>query len=121
MQVPSGLIVLAEDDADVRDVLAHRFEQAGYEVKTAAHGAEAIELLQHQVPAAIFVDLILPGVVGHSVLEFIRSQPTLSSALVAIVSGSPELAPAGYPVFKKPVPFSTLLAFVQRNRPALAD
>jgi DNA-binding response OmpR family regulator len=114
------VIVLAEDDPDVRDILTARFTQAGYDLRTAAHGAEAIELLQHVTPQAVFVDLIMPGVIGHSVLEFMRTHSELKSVPVAIVSGSPELAPAGYAVFPKPVRFHELLEFA-RNRGGFAS
>ncbi|HLL21463.1 MAG TPA: response regulator [Kofleriaceae bacterium] len=108
------LVVLADDDADVREILAERFCGAGFEVKTACHGAEMILLLQQcPVPDAIFVDLLMPGVVGHSVLDFVRAEPRLAHVPVAIVSGSPELAPAGYPLFTKPVRFAPLLQFVR--------
>lgn len=111
-------IVIADDDADVRMILTDQFIAAGYTVRTAAHGAEAIALLQEiPTPMAILVDLMMPGIVGHSVLEYIRNERRLASARVAIISGSPELAPAGYQLFTKPVTFAQLLAFVRRPPP----
>jgi len=111
-------VVIADDDPDVRMILTDQFTAAGYAVRTAAHGAEAIALLQEiPPPAAILVDLMMPGIVGHSVLEFIRTEKRLAGARVAIISGSPELAPAGYKLFIKPVRFAQLLEFVRRIPP----
>jgi CheY-like chemotaxis protein len=112
---PRSTVVIADDDPDVRMILSERFEAEGYDVRVASHGAEAIALLQEiPPPAAVLVDLMMPGIVGHSVLDFIRSEPRFAATSVAIISGSPELAPAGYEVFTKPVRFAKLLEFVQR-------
>jgi CheY-like chemotaxis protein len=113
MAVHHPLIVVADDDPDVRDLLADRFAQAGYDVDTAADGAKMIELLERdRIPAGIFVDLMMPGIVGHSVLDYVLHEPRLADVPVAIVSGSPELAPAGWTLFQKPVRFAKLLEFV---------
>ena len=115
---PRETVVIADDDPDVRMILSDGFRAAGYEVRTAAHGAEAIALLQEiPPPAAILVDLMMPGIVGHSVLEFIRGERRFGGSRVAIISGSPELAPAGYRLFTKPVRFATLLEFVRSVPP----
>jgi CheY-like chemotaxis protein len=111
---PLGCIVIADDDDDVRDLLAYRFEQQGYEVVTACDGAEMIRRLEEvDTPVAIFVDLLMPGIVGGSVVDFIRSEPRLANVPTAIVTGSAELAPKDATVFRKPVPFDVLLGFVQ--------
>lgn len=107
--------MLAEDDADVRTILADQFTRAGFEVRTAAHGGEAIECLASCTPDAVFVDLLMPGILGQSVLEFIATQPHLGQVQVAVVSATPDLAPPGYTVFAKPARFATLLAFAQSS------
>jgi CheY-like chemotaxis protein len=111
-----GLIVVADDDPEIRDVLIAMFEREGFEVHGAAHGGEAIDVLQHvPTPDGVFVDLMMPGIVGHSVLEYLRNEPRFRSVPVAIVSSAPELAPAGYRVFKKPVAFNALLDFLRQT------
>lgn len=110
-----GTIVLADDDPDVLAIVSARFIHAGYCVLTASHGAEAIAVLQEvEAPTAIFVDLMMPGVLGHSVLEFIQSEKRFDSSRVAVVTGSPEFAPAGVRVFTKPAKFALLLDHVER-------
>ena len=64
-------------------------------------------------PAAIILDLLMPGIIGSSVLAYLTSRPVLADVPVAIVSSSPHLAPAGYPLFKKPLQFAPLLEFVR--------
>jgi hypothetical protein len=55
----------------------------------------------------------MPGVVGQELLEYLRHDERLASLPVAIVSASPQLAPAGYPVFAKPLQLDALLEFVR--------
>jgi CheY-like chemotaxis protein len=112
-ETPSTVLIV-EDDADTRGLLSDLFRKRGFRVVTASHGGEAIDLLQRmENPAVVLVDLLMPGIVGHSVLEFLRGSPNLSSIPVAVITGSPELAPHGVSVFTKPIAFESLYAFVQ--------
>jgi CheY-like chemotaxis protein len=114
---PSSIIVLVDDDEDVIALLSERFIAAGYEVITAANGGEAIALLEElgALPTAMFVDLLMPGVVGHSVVDYVRSEHRFEGVPLAVVTGSPELAPDGVSVFTKPARFETLLEFARSH------
>ncbi|HEY6174914.1 MAG TPA: response regulator [Kofleriaceae bacterium] len=104
-----------DDDPDIRMLLYELFGKAGYSVEVANDGAAAILFLEHnQAPDAIVLDLLMPGIVGSSVLAYLSSQPELANVPVAIVSSSPHLAPAGYALFKKPLQFAPLLEFVRK-------
>ncbi len=95
-------------------LLCELFARAGYRVDVAMDGAAAILFLEHnEPPAAIILDLLMPGIIGSSVLAYLASQPVLANVPVAIVSSSPHLAPEGYPLFKKPLQFAPLLEFVR--------
>ena len=95
-------------------MLCELFAREGFEVETAVDGAGAILYLEsHAPPAAIVLDLLMPGIVGSSVLAYLSCHPDLSEVPVAIVSSSPHLAPGGYPLFKKPLRFAPLLEFVR--------
>lgn len=95
-------------------LLSELFAKAGYRVEAATDGASAILFLEHNAPPAVIVlDLLMPGIVGTSVLTYLSSHPGLAEVPVAIVSSSPHLAPEGYPLFKKPLQFAPLLEFVQ--------
>lgn len=111
----TGVVVVADDDDDVRMVLEERLGAAGYEVATAADGTDLMHLLDTiETPMAILIDLRMPGILGTSVLEYMRGDPRLAGIATAIVTGSPELAPPGFPLFAKPARFADLLAFVQQ-------
>jgi DNA-binding NtrC family response regulator len=107
-------VLIVDDDPDIRMLLCELFGKAGYRVELANDGAAAILYLDHNPPPdAIVLDLLMPGIVGSSVLTYLSSQSDLADVPVAIVSSSPHLAPAGYPLFQKPLQFAPLLDFVR--------
>jgi CheY-like chemotaxis protein len=116
-------LLVVDDDPDIRMLLCDLFARAGFSVEVATDGASAILFLEHnEPPDAIVLDLLMPGIVGSSVLAYLSSRPVLADVPVAIVSSSPHLAPEGYTLFKKPLQFAPLLAFVRdalagRQRP----
>lgn len=110
---PPTLLVV-DDDPEIRMLLSDLFSREGYQVDVAHDGAAAITFLEHNArPAAIVLDLLMPGILGSSVLAYIGSKPDLEGIPVAIVSSSPQLAPDGYRFFQKPIKFRPLLEFVR--------
>ena len=65
-------ILVAEDEADIADLLAYNFTAAGYEVRTANDGPTAISEAVNWLPQAIILDLNLPFLDGLSVCEILR-------------------------------------------------
>jgi CheY-like chemotaxis protein len=111
---PPTLLVI-DDDPDIRMLLCDLFRREGFRVDVATDGAAAISFLeQHEPPTAILLDMLMPGILGTSVLAYLGSKPTLEHVPVAIVSSSTHLAPEGYPLFKKPLKFAPLLEFVRK-------
>lgn len=95
-------------------LLSDLFSREGFCVDVADDGAAAILFLeQHEPPSAILLDILMPGILGSSVLAYLASKPNLVHVPVAIVSSSPHLAPDGYQFFKKPLRFKPLLEFVR--------
>jgi CheY-like chemotaxis protein len=110
---PHTLLVV-DDDPEIRLLLSELFVREGYRVDVADDGASAILFLEHhEPPSAILLDILMPGILGSSVLTYLASKPTLERVPVAIVSSSPHLAPDGYPLFRKPLRFAPLLEFVR--------
>lgn len=109
-------VLVVEDDPDVQTTLTDLFAREGYDVDIVHNGAEAINYLdEHDHPSVVLVDLLMPGVVGTSLLEYLNTDAVLASIPVAIVSASPQLAPEGYKVFRKPIDVNALLAFVREG------
>jgi len=68
-----GTLLLVDDDATLRERLARAMRERGYQVVTAAGGAEALARARQVRPAMAVVDLRMPGLSGIEVLEALRA------------------------------------------------
>lgn len=66
-------ILLAEDDHGIRQVLCVFLEHAGFQVRTASDGQEAINLIPEFRPHLIVLDLMMQPVSGWEVLNWLRA------------------------------------------------
>ncbi|MGH7305241.1 MAG: response regulator, partial [Candidatus Rokuibacteriota bacterium] len=116
-------VLIADDDADVREVLVESFRDAGFDVLEAANGLEALLCVKRDRPDAVVLDLMMPRLGGVEALRRIHAfNPGIR---VFVVTGAldPELqhraAAAGAAgVFSKPVLPSTLVAALSGPAPA---
>lgn len=76
-------IVVADDDADVVDLVSRHLKGAGYTVIPAYDGVQAIAATRREEPALLVLDVMLPGMSGLEVCKTLRSQE--STARVPIV------------------------------------
>jgi two-component system response regulator MtrA len=67
-------ILLVEDDASIREVTAIGLRAAGFEVSTAADGAEGLDRWRHERPDLVLLDVMLPKLDGLEVLRAIRRE-----------------------------------------------
>jgi CheY-like chemotaxis protein len=109
-------ILLIEDNELNRDMLARRLARRGYEVLTAADGAEGLALTVTEEPDLILLDLRLPVVDGWQVARQLKADPAIRwipiLALTAhAIAGDRERAlDAGCDEYEtKPVDFDRLL------------
>lgn len=65
-------ILIADDEAEIRDVLHLYLEKEGYEVYEAADGAQAMEFLKKVPIDLVILDIMMPGIDGYRVLRNIR-------------------------------------------------
>ena len=73
---PDRLLVV-EDDADLRQILVGRFEDAGYVVDAAASGPDALAAVERQRPDLVVLDVMLPGLDGIEVCRRLRADHPL--------------------------------------------
>jgi signal transduction histidine kinase len=74
----SKALLVADDDADIRQLLSDRLTSEGYAVRTAKDGREAIEALRAERFSGLILDIGMPDVTGLDVLDRIREeQPDL--------------------------------------------
>ena len=68
------VILIVDDDADVRDMLRDALTQDGYRVVLSASGAGAIQMVQTDMPDLIILDLLLPGEHGLDLVATIKQR-----------------------------------------------
>jgi len=72
-------ILLIDDEADLRRVMAEILEGAGHDTTLAADGNEGLEAFRRQLPDLVVCDINMPGLDGYGVLKAIRADPQLAS------------------------------------------
>ena len=116
----SPLVLVIEDDDEVRDLVEERLLDGGYRVSTAIHGAEALERVHQEPPDLILLDMDMPVMGGRA---FVRAYEDSSGphALIIVLAaiGADREATQRETAGHSPKPFDVepLLRLVQRVRP----
>jgi two-component system KDP operon response regulator KdpE len=76
-------ILVVDDEAPMRRLLASNLSMSGYDVQTAADGNEALQLMDEHQFDLLLLDINLPGPDGFAVVERIRSEATLPIMMVS--------------------------------------
>ena len=79
-------ILVVEDEADLRQVLEFNLAQHGYEVETAATGAEALRSARERKPDLVLLDIMLPDCTGLDVCRQIKSDPALQGVAIVMLT-----------------------------------
>jgi CheY-like chemotaxis protein len=72
-------VLIVDDDREICSVLHDLLEGEGYQVRVASDGLEALEVLQRENGWVVFLDLMMPRMDGHAVIERLASDPHLQS------------------------------------------
>jgi CheY-like chemotaxis protein len=67
------LILVADDDEDILNLVCLRLEQVGYEVARAANGAEAVRIAGERQPSLCVFDVQMPEMTGYEATERLRA------------------------------------------------
>lgn len=67
-------ILVVEDDADIRDLLAYRLRRARFEVVVAIDGLAALEALEKKTPDVVLLDWMMPHMTGLEVCHELRGR-----------------------------------------------
>lgn len=70
-------ILVADDEAEIRDLLHLYLEKDGYDVLEAADGMEAMEKMKKENPDLLILDIMMPGLDGYRVLRNIRESSNI--------------------------------------------
>jgi two-component system phosphate regulon response regulator PhoB len=81
---PMTAILVADDDMDIRDLVAFKLEQAGYEVVAVDNGLAALTAATENPPDLVVLDVMMPGMSGIDVCRQLR-QEQVTKALPIIL------------------------------------
>ena len=112
-------ILLIEDERQLRDNLQILLQSAGYQVITAANGVEGIQQLREQAFDLVLTDLVMPGMDGFKVMDYLRvhSPETVVVAITGYVSADSAitaLRKGAYDYLAKPLDVDLMHSVVAR-------
>lgn len=80
------LVLVADDDEDIRELVKFRLERSGYRVVEARDGAEALEQAIAKAPALAILDVMMPVLDGYEVTRRIREDPRTARLPVILLT-----------------------------------
>jgi len=116
MSASKSTVLVVEDEVESRDTLREILELEGYRVETAGNGREALETLTTSGDeiCVMLLDLVMPVMDGWQVVEQLRNDGRLATTPVVIITSAAHRAPAGLPVFEKPLDLDKVIRTVAR-------
>lgn len=82
----AAIVLVADDEADVRELVAYRLRRSGYEVIEATDGQEALQLALDKVPALAVVDVMMPKLDGYELTRRLRAEDTTRDIPVILLT-----------------------------------
>lgn len=79
-------IVVAEDEPDIRELIAFTLRFAGHEVITGANGQEGFELAKQHKPDLVMLDVRMPKMTGYEACQSIKAEPEIAHIPVIFLS-----------------------------------
>jgi DNA-binding response OmpR family regulator len=79
-------ILIADDERDIRDLVAFTLKIAGHEVIVTTNGQEAYETAMRIIPDLIILDVRMPRMTGYEVCERIKANPDTHNIPVVFLS-----------------------------------
>jgi len=120
----SKTILVVDDDADIREIIAFALDNYGYPTVAVRDGSSALAWLRtNPEPSLILLDLMMPELGGIGFMEAYRANPALHRIPVVVMSGdgnaeqvASRLGASG--CLKKPMDLDQLVAAVERWVPS---
>ena len=113
-------VLVVDDDPGIRESLKELLELEGYDVQTAEHGRAGLEVLRHERPCMIVLDLMMPVMDGRQFLQALQQagDPAAAAIPVTVVSALDQARELKQryrcEVLGKPINVDQLLATVRR-------
>jgi len=86
------LVMVIEDESEIRDLVRYNLERAGYRVTAVADGEAGLERIFESRPDVVVLDLMLPGRSGLEILREVREEPaTRDLPMLVLTARSAEM------------------------------
>ena len=79
-------VLIVDDEPNIVLSLEFLLKQAGYEVRVAGNGEEAMEAIAERAPDLIVLDVMMPTLDGYHVCETIRADPKLRAVRILMLT-----------------------------------
>ncbi|MBI4336694.1 MAG: response regulator [Chloroflexi bacterium] len=79
-------VMVADDEEDMRALLAATFESDQYELVLAEDGIQALEVARREKPDLVFLDVRMPGLDGYQVCRALKHDPATARIKVVLVT-----------------------------------
>ncbi|MEW6716498.1 MAG: response regulator [Chloroflexota bacterium] len=79
-------ILIVDDDPDILEGILTILESQPYRLATARDGVKCLEMIKHEVPDLLILDLLMPRMDGWGVIRELRSEPKYSSLPIMILT-----------------------------------
>ncbi|EEW26434.1 phosphate regulon transcriptional regulator PhoB [Rhodobacter ferrooxidans] len=89
-EIDKPLVLLVEDEAAQREVLAYNLAAEGYRVVQAGDGEEALDLIGDELPDLIVLDWMMPKVSGLEVCRRLKTRPETRAVPILMLSARSE-------------------------------
>jgi len=112
------MVIVVDDDEDVREALGDLLRLRGYSVTMAANGREALELLHRcDPPCVILLDLVMPVMDGWQLISQLQMSKVLRDIPVVVISAhAVAMPPAGIEkLLRKPIDLDDLFSTVAKH------
>lgn len=85
-QTTPPVVLVVDDDAPIRDLLASILADEGFHALTACDGAQALRAVTGVTPDVILLDVAMPGISGLEVARRLRSDPATAPIPIVVMS-----------------------------------
>jgi DNA-binding response OmpR family regulator len=85
----NNCIVVVDDETHIRILLEETLEELedeGIEIYLASNGEQALEVIRHQQPKLVFLDVMMPILNGYDVCEQLRADPALNGMQIIMLT-----------------------------------
>ena len=88
--VPTGEILLFEDDPALNAVMSMQLKARGFNYRSAHNGTQALQMIEERMPDLLILDVALPDLNGFEIVQILKEKPE-AQAIITMIHTSADL------------------------------